>query len=272
MGTYSLLIPIAVFVCLALFGPWLASDPTGQDLTNRLQPPVGQGGTWSHPLGTDGLGRDILSRVLAAGRLSLVIGLVAAAISALIGVSLGLLAGSRGGTIDSIITGAVELVLSVPTIVVGIVLVSILGQSLNNLLAILVLTGWITHARVVRLQARNLVHADFVLGAVALGASRFRIARHHLLPNVMPHVIVLFCQQVAAVMLWEASLTYLGIGLSIERISLGGMIREGQQHAFDGWWVAFAPGVMIGLAVIGFTLLADWIQRTRDPVRHASGV
>ncbi|MDQ3655730.1 MAG: ABC transporter permease [Chloroflexota bacterium] len=268
-GQSIALIPLALFLALALLGPWLGNDPTAQDLANRLQPPVLFGGNWEHPLGTDSLGRDVLARILVGARLSLIVGLVAASISAVIGVSLGLLAGNRGGSIDTIITAVGELSLSVPTIVIGIVLVSTLGQSITNLLIILVISGWLGYARVVRIQARNLVHADFITGAVALGATRTRIAFVHVLPNVMPQVIVLFCQQVAAVMLWEASLTYLGIGLPIERISLGGMIREGQEHVFDGWWIAFIPGLAIALAVIGFNLLADWLQHERDPARRS---
>lgn len=264
------LMPLGLFLALALMGPWFSIDPAVQDLANRLHPPLFFGGQWDQPLGTDGLGRDILSRILVAARLSLLIGLVAASVSALIGVSLGLLAGSRGGLLDTVTTAAVEVVLSVPTIVIGIVLVATLGQSLTNLLLILVFSGWIGYARVVRLQSRNLIHADFITGAVALGATRSRIAFVHLLPNVLPQVIVLFCQQVAAVMLWEASLTYLGIGLPIERVSLGGMIREGQEHVFDGWWIAFMPGLMIALAVIGFNLLADWLQIERDPARRST--
>ncbi len=267
-GLQSLvLLPLGLFVSLALLGPVFGSDPNAQDLANRLQPPLIRGGHIEHPLGTDGLGRDVLARMLAGARLSLFVGLVAASLSAMIGVSLGLAAGSLGRPIDAAITAVVELSLAVPTIVVGIVLVSTLGQSITNLLLILVISGWVGYARVVRLQTRNLIQADFIAGAVALGATRLRIAVVHVMPNVMPQVVVLFCQQVAAVMLWEASLTYLGIGMPIERISLGGMIREGQEHVFDGWWIAFMPGVLIAVAVIGFNLLADWLQVVRDPLQ-----
>ena len=262
------LLPVGVFLVLALIGPLAANDPTAQNLSNRLQPPVFLDGSWSHPLGTDGLGRDIFARMLIASRLSLIVGALAAGISAVIGVSLGLLAGSRGGALDTMTTAMVELVLSIPTIVFGIVLVATLGQSMTNLVVILVISGWIGYARVVRLQARHLMHADFVLASVAIGANRRWIALRHLFPNVLPLVIVLFFQQVAAVMLWEASLTYLGIGLPIERVSLGGMIKDGQLQLFDGWWVSAAPGLVIALAVIGFSLLADWLQRELDPVRR----
>lgn len=254
---------MAAFLGLAIVGPWLGGDPATQDLVNRLTPPIGFGGDWRHPLGTDGLGRDTLARVVVAARLSLVIGLAAALVSAVIGVAAGLLAGSRGGWLDTAITALVELALAVPTIVIGIVLVATLGQSLPNLIVVLVISGWIGYARLVRLQARSLVRSDFITGAVAIGASQVRIAFVHLLPNVMPQVGVLFFQQVAAVMLWEASLTYLGIGLPIERISLGGLIREGQEHIYDGWWVGFMPGVTVALAVFGFNLYADWLLGSR---------
>jgi peptide/nickel transport system permease protein len=264
------LLPFAAFIALALIGSLFSVDPVAQNLSARLMPPALIDGSWNHPFGTDSLGRDILSRILVAARLSLVIGLVAASISALIGVTLGVLSGAIGGALDTVVTAIVELALSIPTIVIGIVLVSTLGQSMTNLLIILVISGWISYARVVRLQARNLVHSDFVMASVALGAGRSRIAFRHLLPNVLPQVVVLFCQQVAAVMLWEASLTYLGIGLPIERISLGGMIKEGQQQVFDGWWIGVFPGLAIALAVIGFNLLADWLQEAMDPARRGA--
>ncbi len=264
------LLPLGIFMAVAIFGPWLGGDAIGQDLANRLQAPVGFGGQWGHPLGTDSLGRDLLARILAGARLSLIIGLAAASISAAVGVTLGLLAGARGGWIDTVVTAIVELSLAIPTIVIGIVLVATLGQSLPNLLAILVISGWIGYARVVRLQARNLVHADFITAAIATGAPAGRIAFTHLLPNVWPQVVVIFCQQVAAVMVWEASLTFLGIGLPIERISLGGLIREGQDHVFDGWWIAFFPGLAIALAVIGFNLLADWLQGRGGYLRRST--
>ena len=264
---YLALAPIGIVILAAMIGPLLSVDPAAQDLTNRLLPPVFLDGTWDHPLGTDGLGRDILARLFEAARLSLVVGAIAASISAVVGVAAGLMAGSVGGVPDRVTTALVELVLSIPTIVVGIVLTATLGQNMTNLVLILVISGWIGYARVVRLVVRQLMHSGFVTAAHASGAGAMRIARYHLFPNVMPTVIVLFFQQVAAVMLWEASLTYLGIGLPIERISLGGMIKEGQQHVFDGWWIGVFPGAMIALAVIGFTMLADWLQSEFDPVR-----
>ncbi len=252
---------------LVAFGPIAGLDATGQDLTNRLQPPIAFGGTWSHPLGTDGLGRDVLARLISAARLSLVVGMTAATLSAVIGVSIGLLAGSVGGWFDRSVTALVELILAVPTIVVGIVLTATLGQSLINLLTILVISGWIGHARIVRLQVRSLMRSGYVIASQASGAGTRWVAIHHLFPNVLPIVIVFGFQQIAAVMLWEASLTFLGIGLPIERVSLGGMIKEGQTHIYLGWWISVLPGLLIAWAVVGFTLAADCVQRQLDPAR-----
>jgi len=266
------LLPVAVFVSAALIGPWLGRDPQSQELLNRLAPPVWIGGSWDAPLGTDGLGRDILARVLHGARLSLLIGLAAAGSSAVIGTAIGLVAGASTGLIDATLTTIVEVLLSVPTIVVGIVLTAMIGQSLPNLLLILTLFGWISYARIVRLQSRQLLTSDFVRASFAIGGGTGWVMRHHLLPNVTPVLIILLCQQIAAVMLWEASLTYLGVGLPVDRVSLGGMIRDGQVAIFSGWWVSVLPGTMIVLAVVGFNLLADWLQERLDPARRHSAM
>lgn len=260
------MLPLAAFLVIALPGRWLVSgDPASQDLAGRLAPPLLLGGGWVHPLGTDGLGRDILSRIVSGAGLSLLIGVAAAVVSAAIGITVGLLAGTLGGVFDAIATLVGELTLAIPTIVVGIVLTATLGQSFPNLLAILIFTGWISYARIVRLQSRQIVRSEFVEASYAVGAQWPWVTLKHVVPNVRSIAIVLLCQQTAAVMLWEASLTYLGLGLPIERISLGGMIRDGQVQIFDAWWVSFFPGVVIALAVVGFNLAADRLQAVLDP-------
>lgn len=264
------LVPLGAFILIALVGPLLGRDPETQDLLNRLAPPVWIGGSWDAPLGTDGLGRDILARAMHGARLSLFIGVVAAGGSALIGTVAGLVAGANRGVIDGVLTTVVEVLLSIPTIVVGIVLTAMIGQSLPNLLVVLILFGWIAHARIVRLQSRQLLLSDFVRASIAIGASRRWVMGRHLLPNVVPVLLVLLCQQVGAVMLWEASLTYLGVGLPVDRLSLGAMIRDGQVAIFTGWWVSVLPGGMIVLAVLGFNLLADWLQERLDAARRHS--
>ena len=260
------LLPLAAFLVIALPGRLLVTtDPAAQDLVGRLAPPVFLGGTWSQPLGTDGLGRDILSRIISGAVLSLLVGAAAAIVSATIGITLGLLAGALGGGVDTMTTLVSELALTIPTVVVGIVLTATLGQSLPNLLAILVFTGWISYARIVRLQSRQIIRSDYVRASYAIGARWPWVMVKHLVPNIRSVATVLLFQQLSAVMLWEASLTYLGLGLPIERISLGGMIRDGQVQIFDAWWVSFFPGIVIALAVVGFNLAADRAQSVLDP-------
>ena len=265
-----MLVPVVVFLALALVLPlFLHASSTSQDLLGRLAPPVFMdGGSWAHPLGTDGLGRDILARVVHGARLSLLIGLVAATGTAVIGVVAGMLAGSGGRMLDGAVMLVVDVVMAVPFVVIGIVLTSILGQSLTNVLVILIVSGWVTYARIIRLQTRALIRSEFIQASFALGASRWHVFRQHLLPNLMPVLVLLFFQQIAAMMLFEASLTYLGLGLPVERITLGGMVHDGQEQIFNGWWVSVFPGIAIALAVIGFNLLADWLQERSDPFRR----
>lgn len=259
-------LPLAAFVFIAIPGRLLfPGDSTTPELPARLTPPVLFGGTWSHSLGTDGLGRDILTRIVSGAGLSLTIGVAVAVVSAVIGITIGMLAGSLGGVVDAVATLIGELGLGIPTVVVGIVLTATLGQSLPNLLAILIITGWITFSRIIRLQCRQLIRSEFVQASYAIGGRWPWVIVKHLLPNIRAISIVLLCQQVAAVMLWEASLTYLGLGLPIERISLGGMIKDGQVQIFDAWWVSLFPGIAIALAVVGFNLAADRLQTTLDP-------
>ncbi len=258
---YLPLLPLALFLLIALVGPYLTpADPGEQDLLARLQPPAWAGGSWDHPLGTDGLGRDLLARIADGARFSLLIGLIAAINAGVIGVAMGTFAGLTGGWIDRIITSLVTVEMAIPGIVIGIVITATLGQGLLNLIIILLLGGWIIYARIVRLQALALRRAEFVEAAYALGASRSYVLRRHMLPNLIPTILVLFAQGIAAVMVYEATLTYLGLGLPIETVTLGSLVREGQQVLFSAWWAGLFPGLMIALAVVGFNFLADLLQ------------
>lgn len=260
------LVPLLLFVLLGLLGPeLLPASPSAQSLPDRLLPPAGFGGSWAHPLGTDGLGRDLLARIALGARSSLLISVAAATGAALIGVAAGIAAGMLGGIVDRVITMLVETLLAVPFITVGLMITATIGQSMTALLLLLVLTGWITHARIVRFQAQSLVHADFIEASRALGASRWHIARYHLAPNLLPITIVVLFQQMGSMLLWSASLTYLGIGLPVDHVTLGGIIREGQELIYAAWWVSVVGGLAIALAVAGFNLFADWARAHIDP-------
>ena len=269
IGSLLMLMPIVLFLALALVAPfWVSSSPTSQDLLGRLAPPVFlDGGSWAHPLGTDGLGRDILARIVSGARLSLMIGTISATIAAGIGVLAGVLSGAGGRWSDGSISLIADVVMAVPFVVIGIVLTAILGQSVSNVLVILIVGGWVGYHRILRLQTRSLIRSEFVQASFQFGASRWHVFRLHLIPNLLPILLLLFFQQVAAMMLFEASLTYLGLGLPVERITLGGMVHDGQEQIFNGWWVSVFPGIAIALAVIGFNLLADWLLERRDPSR-----
>lgn len=255
------LLPLAFFLAFAILGPMLIPiSATEQDLLGRLQPPVFAGGSWDHPLGTDGLGRDLLARLAEGARFSLLVGLVAAVNAALLGVLLGAVAGLAGGLIDRVVTALVTVMMAIPAIVIGIVVTAALGQGLINLLIILLAGGWVIYARIIRLQAAGIARSEYVEAAYALGAGRWHVLRRHLVPNIVPTVLVLLAQGIAAVMVYEATLTYLGLGLPIQTITLGSLVREGQQVLFSGWWVGVFPGLVIALAIIGFNFAADWAQ------------
>lgn len=258
-----LLLPVVLFLAGAMVLPVLYhQSATAQDLRARLAPPIFlSGGSWSHPLGTDSLGRDLLARTLSAMSLSLRIGLMAALGASAIGIALGLLAATGNRVADAVVTMLADVVLTVPFVVVGIVVTAILGQGLPNVIAVLVLTGWVAYARIVRLRARAIAASDYVMAARSLGGGRIHIAIAHILPNLTPVLVLLVCQQIGAMMLYEASLTYLGIGLPIEQVSLGGMVQAGQEQIFKAWWIGFIPGLVLAVAVVGLNLTAEWLQR-----------
>jgi peptide/nickel transport system permease protein len=247
----------ALLVVAALVGPLLPLDPTHQALASRLQPPVWAGGAWAHPFGTDQLGRDLLARVIAGARVSLLVGAVATIGAGAIGVALGLLAGFRGGRIDAAIRWLVDVQLAVPFVVMAIALTAAVGRGLGTLLATLALTGWIAYARVVRLQARSAREAPWAEAARSLGASPARVAIRHILPNLTAPILVLATQQVAAMILYEAALSYLGLGLGDKTITWGGMVAGGRETLLVAPWNSIVPGGAIALAVLGLNLLGD---------------
>lgn len=256
------LLPIIIVVLAVTLGPYLTASPTAQSLADRLQPPFGFGGRW---FGTDGLGRDLLARIIVGARNSLWVSLIAASGAAIIGIVAGILAGMVGGWIDRIITLLVETVLAVPFITVGLMVTATIGQSSIALISLLVATGWITHARVLRSQARVITASEFVRASQSIGGSRGHVMLRHILPNLLPITIVVYFQQIGSMLLWSASLTWLGIGMPIEQISLGGIVRDGQELLYNGPWVSVIGGLAIVLIVTALNLAADWLRTVLDP-------
>ena len=252
---------IALVLLLAVFAPLIA--PYGeaeQDVLARLQPPSA-----AHWFGTDELGRDVLSRILYGSRLSLAIGILPSVISLVIGIVLGLLAGYFGGWADYVIMRLADVMLSVPSLLLAMVVMYTLGSSTVNLFVALSMVGWASVARVVRSQTLNLKESEYVEAAQSIGVSRFNIMRRHILPNCIPSLIVLFTLNVPAAILSESSLSFLGIGAQPPAASWGLMVNQSKQFLFTQPWLALAPCVAIMVVVLAFNFLGDGLRDVLDP-------
>lgn len=264
----SILVVSAIFV--AVFAPWLAPhDPTEFNLRSRLEPPVWLGGTSEFLLGTDQLGRDLLSRLIYGSQVSLIVGVLGVLVSLVIGVGLGLLAGYSGGWTDTIISRLVDTFMAIPFIILALAVIGAVGVGENNSLIILIvvlgLTGWITFARVVRGEVLAVKHLEYVEAASALGQRHRWILLRHVLPNVTAPIIVLATLQIATVIIAESSLSFLGLGVQPPTITWGIMLSEGRDHLATSWWLATFPGVAITLTTLGMILLGDWLRDVLDP-------
>jgi peptide/nickel transport system permease protein len=254
------------FVLAALLAPLLMPhDPLAQDVARRLKPPGYTNATGMYLLGTDGLGRDILSRLIAGAQVSLLVGASGALISAVVGTSLGLVSGYFGGWVDSLIMRLVDIWQAIPFTVLAIAIVVILGPSLQNVILVLGITSWVNYARVIRAETLALRNGELVIAARVLGAGDARILVRHLWPQVTPSVIVLTSLLVASMILFEASLSFLGLGVQPPTPSWGNMVLDGVEPIRVAWWVSFFPGLAILLAVMGINMLGDWLRDVLDP-------
>jgi peptide/nickel transport system permease protein len=260
------LVILALFLT-ALFCPFLAPhDPYAQNITNRLKPPVWmENGQPQHLLGTDHLGRDLFSRILYGSRISLVVGISAAILMAVIGVGLGLLAGYYGGRIDSIISFFVNCMMSFPFILLAMSLVAVLGPSLQNIIITLALTSWPVFTRVARIETMKLREREFVMAATSLAFSTRRILLRHILPNLMASILVLGTVEVARSIILESLLSFLGLGIQPPTPSWGTMLAEGRNYMLMQWWLAAFPGLAIFLSALGINLLGDALRDMTDP-------
>jgi peptide/nickel transport system permease protein len=252
---------VAMLAVAAIVGQF-AGNPDRVALTARLQPPVGFDGTWDHPLGTDGLGRDILARVIAGARISLLIAISATVVAGSIGSVLGLLGGYFGGMADRLTVWLGDVQLALPFVVIAIGVAASLRPSALAVVLILGTTGWATYARVARLAAQPLRSAPFVDAARVAGASNARIAFRHLLPVIASPLLAIASQQAGLMMLYEAALSYLGLGVPPGTITWGGMIADSRETAQTAWWATAAPGLAIVLVVIGLNGTGVVLERS----------
>ena len=250
------------FVIAALLAPLLAPyEPTAQILTDRLLPPLSEG----HLLGTDALGRDVLTRLLYGARISIAIGIATVVLTALIGVAIGLISGYVGGWLDTVIMRIVDIWLAFPFLLLAIALVAVLGRGLDKLVFALVLAGWPAFARPVRGEVLQLREREYVLSARVLGLSGIGVMVKHLLPNVLPTVMVLAALDLGYTILSLASLSFLGLGFGAETATWGGMLADGRNYIATAWWLATLPGLAIFALVMAVNLIGDWTRDRYDP-------
>jgi peptide/nickel transport system permease protein len=247
----------------ALLAPVVApGDPTRQDLEDRLTAPQW---TTTHLLGTDHLGRDMLSRIIWGARPSLTVGFLAVLVAGSVGTGLGLLAGYLGSWLDDLVMGLADVQLAFPFILLAIALIAVLGPSFLTLVAVLGLSGWVTFARVVRGQVMSLREQEFIEGARAGGAGGARILVRYLLPNTVSLVVVIATLELARVVVLESSLSFLGLGIQPPTPSWGGMLRDGREHLASAWWVATFPGVALLLTCLAVNRIGDGLRDYLDP-------
>lgn len=256
------------FVLMAIFAPFLAPhDPLAQDLRASKLPPAWQeGGSWTHPLGTDRLGRDLFSRIIYGARVSLLVGFFGATLACLLGLVAGVLAGYLGGWVDAVVTGFINLLLSIPYLVLVIVVAALVGRSLMNVILLFGITTAPLFARVVRGEVLRLRHMAFVEAAVAVGASPARVLLRHIVPNLVGPLMTLTTFEMSAMIFYEAGLGFLGLSVPPNVPSWGNLLSTGRESLMAGMpWLSLYPGIAIALTALGVNLLGDWLRDVTDP-------
>lgn len=258
---------LACFLAASFFPDWLApQDPQEQVLTARLQPPgyVDENGL-TYWLGSDHLGRDVLSRLIHGARVSLLVGLASTMLAALIGTTIGLIAGYKGGRINDILMRLADVQLSFPFFLLAITVSAVVGPSIPVVIIIIALGNWVAYARVVRSEVLELRERQFVSAARALGFPTSRILFRHILPNNLPSIIVLVTFNIAFAIVMEAGLSFLGLGIPSTYSSWGDMLSNGRQYVDTAWWLATFPGTIIFLVSLAINLVGDYMRELLDP-------
>jgi peptide/nickel transport system permease protein len=240
--------------------------PLEMDLLARFSPPAWQeGGSWAHPLGTDNLGRDILSRLLWGSRVSLLVGFSAVLVAAVAGIILGLVSGYYGGRIDSVIMRIADIFMAYPFMLLTISIIAVLGSSIFNLILVLGISDWVTYARTIRGSVLSLKEKEFVEASRAIGTSHPVIIVRHILPNVISPLLILATLRVANIIIWESGLSFLGMGTPPPMPTWGRMLAEGRIYITDAWWLVCLPGIAIMVTILSTNLLGDGLRDALDP-------
>ena len=263
VGSVLVVLVIAVAVLAPLISPY---DPEKQNIVHRLKPPFwAEEGSVDHLLGTDSIGRDLLSRIIYGSRVSLFVGIMATLFSALLGITLGLVSGYLRGPVDSTISRVGDVQQAIPFLVLAIAVAAMLGPGLWNLILVLVVTTWVTFFRVVRGEVLSVREEQYVLSARSIGASNSRIMLRYILPNVAASIIVVATLLAANMIIFEASLSFLGLGVPSNVPTWGRIVADGRDYVASEWWIALFPGVAILITVMAMNLLGDWWREELDP-------
>jgi peptide/nickel transport system permease protein len=270
LGNASSVFSIVVLVTVAvvsIFAPWVAPyDPVAQDLQARNLPPFWlEGGTLEHLVGTDSLGRDLLSRIIFGARISMIVGVSTVIIQTGLGVTIGLIAGFRRGWVDTIFMRIADVWLAIPFLVLAIAIAVLFGPGLVNTVLVLGLVGWVTYARVVRGEVLSVREREYVLAARTMGVKAFPMIRRHILPNVTASILVVATLQVSRMIIAEASLSFLGLGIQPPEAAWGSMIADGRDRLSLQWWVSTMPGIALLLTTLAINLLGDSLRDILDP-------
>jgi peptide/nickel transport system permease protein len=258
---------LVVLMFIAASAPLIAPhEPTKVDISQRLHPPAWQmGGQARNFLGTDALGRDILSRLIYGSRISIIVGLSSVLVSGVIGITLGLISGYFRGKIDDLIMGFAEIQLAFPFILLALTMMTVLGPGLMNTIVVLGISRWVAYGRVVRGQVLVAREMEYVEAARALGYPTYRVLFYQILPNIMSPLIIIASFAVAGNIISEASLSFLGLGVPPSIVTWGTMLSEGREYLRVSWWMATFPGLAIMVTVLSINLVGDWMRDYLDP-------
>lgn len=258
---------VAALILMAAAAPLLAPySPTTQDLRSRLVPPVWEdNGSWKHILGTDHLGRDVLSRVIHGSRVSLTVGAAVVLIAGTFGVVLGLIAGYRGGRTDSVIMRWIDTQVAFPGLLIALIILAVIGPSMLTVILVLSFNGWMVYGRMTRGAVLSVRQTAYVEAAEMVGCSAMRVVFRHILPNLTSPLLTLSILEFARIVLAEAALSFLGMGIQPPATSWGLDVATGKNYMFRAWWLVTFPGVAISITVLAINLVASWLRLVSDP-------